>query len=352
MKITNKNSHNGLGVRIYKNEAIEKKDSQGKVVQDDTKDLLAIINKTFSEGTPTTQNLEKFNQLLIETVYEISQPAVDEILGYLAEYSKVPAGTVKYYQTKKTAQPKWVYTAKGAGVDFQRIAPEATRILALPQEITFSGYYELTSFIPGADVISNFKDTVTGLAKARVELYFEKINKLVDVAITNGKIPANNRASATTIGVTEFNKVQNTMVRLSGGRPLLIADTLLIDQIAGAYTTNYVTNDLLTNEVRDMLREDLVPTKISKSIAIPFANDFINEDNSKVRFDVKRGYVIPGGAEGKKAFGITEFGVDRVYHRIDPETEQVEVIIKADMDITLINGRYLGCVTSTSLTLG
>lgn len=132
-------------------------------------------------------------------------------------------------------------------------------------------------------------------------------------------------------------------------RPLFIADSALINHFAGLIPT--VQKDLLTDEVRDMLREELVPSKISKTIAVSFPNNWVDEANSEVKFDVQQGFVFPGGISGKKPFAITEFGTKRQYSTIDPETETVNLKIVFESDITLLNARYLGSINDDSITV-
>ena len=138
------------------------------------------------------------------------------------------------------------------------------------------------------------------------------------------------------------------MIRLGGGRPTFVADMALINHFANEIPTAQAP--LMTDSVKDMLREDLIPSRISKTISVNFPNSWIDEKNSKVKFDVTQGFMFPSGKNGK-AFAITEFGGQRTYSSIDPETEQVKMMIKFDCDVTLLNGRYLGTVIDTSVTV-
>lgn len=130
---------------------------------------------------------------------------------------------------------------------------------------------------------------------------------------------------------------------------MLTADLALINHFADQIPTTQ--KELLTDEIRDMLREDLIPTKISRTIALPLENGWIDEQNSKVRFDHQTGYMIPGGAEGKKPFGITNFGAKRQYSEFDVVTEEVKLKVVIEVDITLLNARYLGVIKDDSVTI-
>lgn len=336
-----------LGLNIYNNKftAVE-----GQELSKEEKELREICNRTFGHGTPSPENLHLFNQFLVETVEEIAKPKVDYILGLIADFKSVPAGTVQVYKMPKTVQPKLLYTAKGTGVDLVRIAGEETIKHAVPQSLTYGGYYEITTFM--ADPITAFKEAVDSLVQAKLDFYFEKIFAIMNNAInTTQEIPPANVHHGANVTMADFQKVENTMIRLTGGRPVFVADIALINSIVANQTTSWNNTGLLTDEMRKMLRDDLVPSQISKTIALPFPNNFVDEKNSKVRFNVQQGFVFPGNAPGKKPFVITEFGAKRQYSEIDPELEQVKLKVVFEADITLLNGRYIGSISDSQVRI-
>lgn len=335
-----------LGLRIYNDKMIIK-EVNGETINQDEKEIIEICNRTFGHGTPSPENLHLFNQFLVETAETIAKPRVDAILGLLADVDTVPAGAVKIYKVPKTTESKFLFTAKGTGVDLVRLSPGETTKVATPQSMTYGGYYEITTF--RADPIKAFRDAVDYLATAKVEYYFDKVYELVGLALSNGDIPVNNKKQGSNLTLADFQKVEQSMIRLTGGRPVLVADMSLINHFANLIPT--AQKDLLTDEFRDMLREELVPSKISKTIAVNLPNKWIDEDNTKVRFDHKTGYIFPGAISGKKPFAITEFGTRRQYSELDPETEQVKLKIVFESDVTLLNGRYFGVIKDDSVTI-
>lgn len=335
-----------LGLNIYNNKltAVE-----GQELSKEEKELREICNKTFGHGTPSPENLHLFNQFLITTVEEIAKPKVDYILGLMADFKSVPAGTVQVYKMPKTVEPKLLYTAKGTGVDLVRIAGHETVKPAVPQSLTYGGYYEITTFM--ADPVAAFKEAVDNLVQAKLDFYFERVFAVMNAAIASKDIPQANTVTGSNISMEQFQKIENTMIRLTGGRPIFVADIALINHLSAKNNAAWVTNHLLTDEMKRSLRDDLVPSQISKSIALPFPNNYIDEANSKVRFNIQQGFVFPGNAPGKKPFVITEFGAKRQYSEVDPELEQVKLKVVFEADITLLNGRYIGSITeSTKLT--
>lgn len=335
-----------LGVRVYSNKMIVEKNAEGVEINKDEMEIKEIVNKTFGKGSPSPENLHLFNQFLVETAEEIAKPKVQEILGYIANFSTVPAGAVKVVEMPKTVEPKFSYTAKGTGVDLERIDGSVTRKILTPESITYGAYYEITTFM--ADPITAFNNAVNGLVQAKIDLYFEKVMTVLKEAVKNAEVPESNCVSGSNLTLIDYKKVENTMIRL-GGRPILVGDISLIQHFADQVPESQ--KDLLTDELRQMLREDLVPSKFGKTIAIPFDNRFIDESNSQVRFDVKTGFIFPGAAPNKKPIEVAEFGVKRQYSTIDPETERVMLKIVLEEAVCLTNGRYIGLVEDKSITV-
>lgn len=337
-----------LGLRVYKDEMKILTNKEGQKVNEDEKAILDIVNKTFGQGTPTTNNIELFNQFLVETAEVIAEPKVKELLSILADFSSVPSDTVKVYKVPKTTKPKWTYTAKGTGVDLQRISGSETKIVATPVSLTYGGYYEITTFL--ADPIGAFREAVDNLVDAKLDFYFQKITELMEKALSNNVIPEANQADGSALTIIDFQKVENAMIRIGGStsaRPIMYGDIALINHFANQQLT---TSNLVTDKLKDKLREELIPSMISKTIAIPFENGYIDDAHTKTKFSPDTAFIFPAGNH-KKPFGITEFGTKRQYSTINPETEQVEIKIVFEADVTLIDGRYIGSIKDDSITV-
>ncbi|EGT3606917.1 hypothetical protein FKF97_10970 [Clostridium perfringens] len=334
-----------LGIRVFENKMIVEK-VEGEDVNIDEKDFMDICEKTWGHGTPSTENLERFNKLIVETAETIVEPKINKILNLLSQYKKADIDTVVMYEIPKTTKPKLLYAANGSGVDLVRLSGNETKKLAQRKTFGYGGYYEITDFLGNPK--QAFKDAVSQLANAKMEKFFDLMFDCMKESIKNAEIPVNNVKEGSNLTLADYQKVENVMIRLGGGRPLFIADSALINHFANQIPTAQV--NLLTDDVKDMLREDLVPSKISKSVAMSFPNPWIDEKNSKVKFNVKQGFMFPSNAKGKP-FGITEFGNRREYSELDKESERVEITVKFDADVTLLNGRFLGVIEDDSITV-
>lgn len=337
-----------LGLRVYNNKMIVEKNENGEIITSDEMEIKEICEKTFGDGTitPSPERLHVFNNILVKTADVIAKPKVDQILNMFTQFQTAQIGDTVVYELPKDNKPKILWTALGSGVDLVRLTPDKTRKVAQPQALTFGAYYEPISFVRNA--VEEFKNAVNRIAEAKVEMYFKKVMELINASVTAGDIPANNCKAGTNLSLADFKKVENVMIRL-GGRPVFVADSALINHFADQVTT--VQKDLLTDDLRAMLREDLTMSKISKSIAINLINPYTDEANSKVEFSVKEGYVFAGSVAGQKPFAITEYGATRQYSEMDAETERVKLKLVVEADITLLNGRYIGRIKDDSIVL-
>ena len=82
----------------------------------------------------------------------------------------------------------------------------------MPKTMSYGAYYEITTFM--ADPKKAFQDAVANLANAKLEFYFEKVFEVMKKAIENSQIPANNVVSGADLKIPEFQKVEQTMIRL------------------------------------------------------------------------------------------------------------------------------------------
>lgn len=335
-----------LGNRVYTNKMEVKKDEKGEVIYNDTDDITALVNKTFNSGSPSLEKLHIFNEVAVKTAETIAEPKLQQILNLFANYETVADGTIKVLKLqKKGDKPHLIFTADGTGVDYVRLSAEVKETPAVPKKFSVGAYYELSDF--SGNAVEAFRNVVDKIADALIEFYFEQVTKLINSAVTAGKIPAKNCHSGANVTLAEFKAVENTMIRLGGGRPVMVADQVLIEALQGQQVT--VAKDLLTDDLRKSLREDLYLERVSKTTAVNLANPFTTEENNEVAFAVNEGYVFPSGAT--KAIEITRYGAITQFSDFDSETERVMLKIKMKNSIDLVNAREIGVIKDTALSL-
>ena len=314
----------------------------------DEEDIKQYCQMVFGDGTANAspEAIHQFNNLVIKQADIIAKPMISDIVGLLANTQSEKRGSVIQYDLPSKRKARFVWSANGTGVDLIRVAGQK-RAHAVPQTFSTGFYYEPEDLV--ADSVQAYKDLVNNLAEAKVNLYLKEINKLIVAAKTSQKIPTKNIKESSNVTLADFNKIASTLARY-GGRPLFIADTLLIDHIAMQQSTTDGISNLLTDKYKIELLHDLNITTIGRADAMNLVNPFIDDANSKTELPVNVGYVLAG--EGKlKPFRVVEYGAMRQTSEIDFETERVMMKVFQDAAIVLVFASTLGYIADDSVTL-
>lgn len=329
----------GLFNRVYNSE-MEKTDSA---------DIKAYITKVFGDGgaNPDPTMLHQFNQLVVETADEIAKPMVTDLLSLFANTQTRQRGDLVELKIPQKNKAKVVWSATGSGVDLVRVEGRKS-IVAVPAHLSTGFYYEPLDLVRDSEVY--FRKLVDDVANAKVKLYLDKINELTATAITSGKIPASNVASGSGLTIAQYDKVASVLQRY-GGKPVFVADTLLIDHFANQQATDSTFKNLLSDKVKEELLTALNPTTIRRTTAVNLVNPFTDETNSKVELPVNKGYMFAGSVS-QKPFSIVEYGGLRQMTEQDIEDERIKVKITQDVAINLVFGQAIAIIEDDSVTLG
>ena len=336
--------------RVYNNKLKTEVDKEGNVLYSDESDIKSLCQKTFGDGstTPDPSALHSFNNIIVKLADEIAQPRVEEMMKFFVTYQKANRGDIVKYKIPKNNIVKVKWVALGSGVDHIRINPAEKAVIATPTPLQFGAYYEPLDMVQ--DSVNKFREAVNKVADAKVEMYFTKVMELLRQAVADTKIPASQVKQGASVTLADYSKIENRLIRF-GGRPVMVGDYLLIDKLAREQVTDAYYSKLLTDKVKEGLLEDLRATAFSKTIAININNPFIDEENSKVKFDVNEAFVFAGGDGNKSPIYITEFGGMRQQTMTNYEDERVHIKITLEADITLLSGRKMGYIKDTSVVL-
>lgn len=330
----------GLFSRVYNNAMIENEEMNDKV------DLVEYSKRVFGDGAvnPDPSLLHQFNNLIVQQADEIAKPKVTDMISLLANVQTANRGDIVMLEIPKKNKVKLIWSAKGSGVDLIRVG-NRDKIAAVPETFSFGVYYEPMDFVQNPVVaLPNLVDMI---AEAKIKLYITEISKLTTVGISGGKIPTANVLSGANVTYSDYNKLASTLMRY-GGKPVFVADALLIDHIATQIATG--TPSLLSDDMKDEFLTALVPTQLGRTTAVNLVNPFVDENNDETELPVNEGYMFAGGVN-KRPFQVVEFGSMRQKTEQDIETERVIMKIFQDADIKLMFGEALGYVKDTSITL-
>lgn len=327
----------GLFSRVYNSKLTQEQDQT---------DINEYIQKLFNSGMkPSLHELHQFNNLVVQKADEIAKPKATEILSLLADYKNVGAVTAYEYRIPKKSKAKLVWAANGSSADRVRTQAGENRT-ARPVKLQTGFYYEPLDLVQ--DSVEGFRNLVNDVADAKIRMYFEQVSILLQAAIATTKIPNANVHSAANITLADYNKVASTLARY-GGKPIFIADTLLIDHLAqqqgqGTYAV------LLTDDIRKELLTSLNPTTIGRTTAVNLVNPFVDDTNSKTELPVNEGYMIAGDVR-EKPFKVFEFGGLTQYTTFDPNIEQIEMKLYQDCAVELVFGEAIGFIKDDAIVL-
>lgn len=329
----------GLFNRVLNEQATSKEDAE---------DIKAYITKVFGDGTanPDPSLLHQFNTLVVQKADEIAKPEATDMLSMLATFKTSPIDRLVQYDIPQKNKAKVVWAAHGTGVDLVRVEGKKSKI-AVPQKFQTGFYYEPLDLV--RDSVEYFRKLIADVGEAKKRLYWDVIARLTKEAIASTKIPVANQAIGSDLTLTDFNKVASTLQRY-GGRPVFVADSLMIDHFAMQQASNPTFEKLLTDKLRDELLHALNPTTIGRTTAMNLINPFTDETNSKVELPVNEGYMFAGGVS-QKPFHIVEYGGLRQLTEQDIEDERVKMKITQEAAVDLIFGEAIGVLQDDSITL-
>ncbi|MGM9986066.1 MAG: hypothetical protein ACI35O_02450 [Bacillaceae bacterium] len=318
---------------------------QEQVADEDRKDMMEFAKRVFGDGSfnPDPSLLHQFNNLVVQQADVIAQPLVTDMVATLATYKQAQRDQVVKYEipVKNKAKVRW--SANGSGVDLVRVENAKSEI-AVPRTFSTGFYYEPFGMVQ--DAVASFQTLVNDVANAKVRLYFTEISKLMDAAVTAGDIPTANILSGDNLTLAQYNKLASRLARVGGGRPLFVADTLLIDHFAQQQAA-VANGALMTDRMREELVRELNITQIGRTDAINLVNPFLDAAGTKTEIPVNVGYMLAGNGT-QKPFVVTEFGGLRQITEQDMEDERIKMKITQDADIQLIFGEAIGKVKESA----
>lgn len=332
-----------LMTRVYNNKMIE--DAEKGI--SDEKDIKELCAKVFGDGsaTPNPALLHDFNTVLVQTADQIAKPMATEMLGLFADFKTQTPGTIYQYTVPAKSKARMKFTALGSGVDLVRVEG-GKKSIATPTVLSSGFYYEPESLVQ--DDVEYFRKLVNEVAEAKVRLYLSSVMKLINSAISSQKIPTANVKVGSNLAIADYNKVASTIARVgTGGKPIFIADTLLIDYFANFQATDATLSKLLTDNLKSELLTALVPTTIGRTTAINLVNPFTDETNSKVELPVNTGYMF-SSAVSQKPFTIVEYAGLKQNTETDVEDGRVKVMLKQEAAVELLFGEAIGVITEQS----
>lgn len=315
-----------------------------KMETGDQEDLKQLVKRTFGEEgqIPDPSMLHQFNEIIVRAGEKDAKQKVTDLFSVFANVRPARRGTIEKVNIPQNLKARMVWSATGSGVDLKRVDGQKSYV-AEPEALSTGFYYEPLSLVTGDQ--TQFQNLINAVSDAKIKLYLDAVLRIMNASVTSGKIPSNNVISGDNLTIAQYNKIASVLQRVTGGRPIFLADTLLIDHFADQHAS--ANKELYTDKMSEEYLTALNPTSIGRTTAVNLTNPFIDEKNSVTELPVNKGYMFAGGAN-RKPFEVIEYGGLRQQTETDIEDERVKVKISQDASVTLAQGNTIGIVTENS----
>jgi len=315
---------------------------------DDEKAIVALCNSVFGNGseTPDPTTLHQFNNIVVKVADKIAQPDLTKMIEYFANLENVDANTQLFeYDKPQPLGLKFKWTASGSNVSLKRVEAGEKDYLKIGQIQTGISYQPLTK---SESCVQNFRTLVNDIASAKIRLIYNQMMALIQANIVGGGlIPASqiiNKANSTS---AEFNKVANIIARRTGGKPMFVADLVLINYYAELIQAG--ASIILVDNIKDALYNYEL-TNLRTADAIPMTNRFTSENGTTTDFPINRGYILGSSGNSKKAFQVVLAGGLLQHTENEFINGRVKMIIRQGLGIDLLAGNAIGYIEEDSIT--
>lgn len=333
-------------LRVYNNTMI--KEDLEKDIMGDEKAIKALCEKVFGDGsvTPDPAILHQFNNIVVKVADKVAETDLQKMLSYFANIQNVPANTqLVEYRQPHPRHLKFKWSAIGSDVALKRVETGEADFIRIDHMQTGISYNPLTQ---SERCVENFRALVNDTASAKLRMIYETIMAMIEKAVATGDIPAKQTVVGSNVAYSDFSKVASILARRSGGRPVYLADRIMIDDMATKIGTDATT--LLVDTIKDsMYNYEL--TNLRCADALPIVNEFTTRKGFETQFPVGAGYLVASGANSRKAFEVALAGGLVQHTENDFIHGTVKMVIRQAVGMDLLASEMIGCIKDTDLTI-
>lgn len=316
---------------------------------DDEQAIRDLCHKVFPANgqlsDPST--MWQFNSILVQVAEQyIVKPNFEKILSVIATTKQVDKGTTLVsYKVEKDYNIQFSMIAANSGHKLVKIG-ETGEVPQVPFSIGFGVTYD--PMTKTDDEIEWFNKAVKEIGRAEIAYIY---NKCLEMLNASGNLPSNNIVEGTNIKYANVRELAGVIRRRTGGRPVLLADAVLLDSLASDMVT---TDGYVSKLMFDGLAEELFGTFAPKNFgvfdAIELENPFTDSKNSKTALPVNEGVMFASSSK-YKPLGITKIGSMTQKTNTELKDGKVQFFVEQELAITLLYPQYIGKVVDDGLSL-
>lgn len=316
---------------------------------DDEAAIRSLCRKVFpADGQmPSPDTLWQFNTVLVQVAEQfIVKPNFDQIFGVIATTKQVDKKTsLVEFTVEKDYNIKFSLIASNSGHKLVKIG-DSRKIVQTPYTIGFGITYD--PLTKTDDEIEWYKKAVKEIGRAKMAYMYNDCLKLLQAA---NALPANNVVEGANIKYADVRDLAAVLRRRTGGRPVLLADELMLDAIA----RDMATGDTYTSKLMwDGLAEELfgayAPKNFGTFDGMVLDNPYIDDQNSKTALPVNEGIMFSSSAK-YKPLAITQIGAMVQKTNTELKDDKVQMWVQQELAITLLYPQFIGLVKDTALSL-
>lgn len=316
---------------------------------DDEKAIRELCHKVFpADGQSANPSVVwDFNTILVQVAEQfIVKPNFDKIFSVIATTKQVDKNTsLLKYKVEKDYNIQFSMVARNSGHSLVKIG-DSGEVAQVPFTIGFGVTYD--PMTKTDDEVEWFNKAVKEIGRAEIVYIY---NKCLEIMGAAGAMPAANIIDGSNVKYADVRKLADVIRRRTGGRPVLLADAVMLDSLA----RDMATGDAYTSKLMwDGLAEELfgayAPKNFGTFDGMELENPFTDAQNSKTALPVGEGIMF--AASGKyKPLAITKIGGLVQKTNQEFKDDKVQMYVEQELAITLLYPQFIGKVTDDALSL-
>lgn len=320
-----------------------------EVMLDDEQAIRELCQKVFpaSGQMSDPSTIWNFNTILVQVAEQfIVKPNFDKIFSVIATTKQVDKNTTLLkYKIEKDYNIQFSMVARNSGHSLVKIG-DSGEVAQVPFSIGFGATYD--PMTKTDDEVEWFNRAVKEIGRAEIVYIY---NKCLEILGAAGAMPAANIVEGTDIKYAAVRDLAAVIRRRTGGRPVLLADAVMLDSLA----RDMATGDAYTSKLMwDGLAEELfgayAPKNFGTFDGMELENPFTDAQNTKTALPVNEGIMF--AASGKyKPLAITKIGGMVQKTNVEFKDGKVQFYVEQELAITLLYPQFIGKVVDDALSL-
>lgn len=315
---------------------------------DDEQAIRSLCRAVFpADGQqPSPDTLWQFNTILVQVAEQyIVKPNYDTVLGAIANTKQVDKGvSLIDFTVEKDYNIKFSMIAANSGHKLVKIG-DNRKVPQVPFTIGFGVTYD--PLTKTDDEVEWFNKAVKEIGRAKLAYIYTHALKLMEAA---SALPVNNTKVGSNLTYDDARDLAAVIRRRTGGKPVLLADAALLDNIARSMVNDAYVTKLMFDGLAEELFGAYAPQNFGTFSGVELDNPYIDDENSKVALPVNTGIMF-GSNSRVKPLNITMVGGMTQKSLTEIKNDRVQLWVQQELAITMLYPQFVGLFKDTAVTL-